>query len=533
MTLSKKITDWNRLLGILTYESISDKLRELSRLSGIRIIRPVEISLFFVKIVMEAEYPQDVINLLGKDICEEMIVDGNRITLLLKRELEENAHAPMPDYYEDEKGKRLSFYKFISPSRSGGMTGVAQMVFDRDKPSLIFDPYHRFRTFIGKLRRNVGDDWNVTYADIKGDIDKSKYRQILILSGKQGDYKNLLPSRLKISESAVTDGEGILINETGLYRVFYEKRFSNDPDAPSFRFAWSLIDWTIPIPEADIPDKDDADWDDFWHCAAIAFRDSKDKNASVKSLKGIVGNHPRRAMGLLKEAARLLNREDSSLFRTGSYENVFFELIIPEFVPLCLDEEVFTMFDGSYCYDRWFYGLIDYLGKHYPEVLRSQNEIGETPMNRYVVNFSVNTLLLYLKYVPEVVDIPDNKGVTPLFKTACDEATIPLFEKLVELGADPYHRNHSGDGIFVYALKTDIDGVFESITLRDVLEKYTDFSRKDEYGSTLYDDVMYLIRDIDSSIDRESWQVHDYLEYLAERCKKAEGDGNGCPVVNH
>lgn len=526
MTLSKKITDWNRLLGILTYESISDKLRELSRLSGIRFIRPVEISLFFVKIVMEAEYPQDVINLLGEDICEEMTLDGNRMTLLLKRNLAENAYTPMPDYHEDEKGKRLFFYKFISPDRSGGMTGVAQMVFDRDLPSLVFDPYHRFGTFFGKLRRKIGDDWNVSYTDTKGNIDKSKYRQILILSGKERDYRNLLPSRLKISESAVTDGEGILINETGLYRVFYEKRFSNDPDAPSFRFAWSLIDWTIPIPEADIPDKDDADWDDFWHCAAISFRDSKNKEASVNSLKRIVKNDSRRAMGLLKEAARLLNREDCSLFRTGNYENDFFELIIPEFLPLCLEEEVFTMFDGSYCHDRWFYGLIDYLGKHYPEVLRSQNEIGETPLNRYVVYFSLNTLLLYLKYAPEVVDIPDSKGVTPLFKTACDEATIPLFEKLVELGADPYHRNHAGDGIFAYALKTDIDGVFESVALRDVLEKYTDFSRTDGHGSTLYNDVLYLIRDIDSSIDRESWQVHDYLEYLAERCKRAEGGDN-------
>lgn len=518
MILSKKTTDWYRLLAILEYESLSDKLQDLSGLSGVRIIRPVEISLFFVKIVMEAEYPQDVINLLGEDICEEMIVNGNRMTLLLKRNLREHAYTPMPNYYEDEEGKKIYFYKFISSYRSGGMIGVAQIVFDRDKPSLIFDPYHRFRTFFRKLRRNVGDDWNVTYADIKGDIDKSKYRQILILSGKQEDYKNLLPSRLRISESAVTDREGILINETGLYRVFYEKRFSNDPDVP--------IDWTISIPEADIPDKDDADWKDFWHCAAKAFRDSKDKDASVESLKGIVRNHPQRAMGLLKEAARLLNKYDCSLFKIGNYENAFFELIIPNFVPLCLNEEVFTMFDGSHCYDRWFYRLIDYLGKHYPEVLRSQNEIGETPLNRYVSFFSLNTLLLYLKFSPESVDILDNKGVSPLFKTACDEATIPLFEKLVELGADPYHRNHSGDGIFVYALKSDIDGVFESIALRDVLEKYTDFSRKDEYGSTLYDDVLYIIRNIDSYIDRESRQVHDYLEYLAERCKRPEGDGN-------
>ena len=106
MILSKKTTDWDRLLWILEYESIRDKLWELSGLSGIRIIRPVEISLFFVKIVMEAEYPQDVINLLGEDICEEMIVDGNRMTLLLKRDLPEKAYTPMPDYYEDEKEKK-------------------------------------------------------------------------------------------------------------------------------------------------------------------------------------------------------------------------------------------------------------------------------------------------------------------------------------------------------------------------------------------------------------------------------------------
>lgn len=533
MTLSIKTTDWNRLLGILTYESISDKLRELSRLSGIRIIRPVEISLFYVKIVMEAEYPQDVINLLGEDICEEITFDGNRMTLLLKRNLAENAYTPMPDYREDEKGKRLSFYKYISPDRSGGMTGVAKMVFDRDKSALIFDPYHRLRTFFGKLRRKVGDDWNVTYADIKGDIDKSKYRQILILSGKQEDYRNLLPSRLKISESAVMDGEGILINETGLYRVFYETRFSNDFCTPSFRFTWPLIDWTIPIPEADIPDKGDVDWDDFWHSAAISFRDSKEKEASMNPLKRIVKNDPQRAMGLLKEAARLLNREDCSLFRSGNYENDFFELIIPEFVTLCLDEEVFTMFDGSYCYDRWFYRLIDYLGTNYPEVLRYKNEIGETPLNRYVAYFSLNTLLLYLKYAPDVLDIPDNKGVTPLFKTACDEATIPLFEKLVELGADPYHRNHSGDGVYVYALKTDTDGFFESFALRDVLEKYTDFHRKDEYGLTIYDEVLYIIRDIDCSVDKDYWVVHDYLKNIALRCKSPKEEENGTHSDRH
>lgn len=29
------------------------------------------------------------------------------------------------------------------------------------------------------------------------------------------------------------------------------------------------------------------------------------------------------------------------------------------------------------------------------------------------------------------------------------------------------------------------------------------------------------------------WVVHDYLKYIASRCRRKEGDGNGCPVVNH
>ena len=542
MTSSIKTTDWNRMIGILTYETVSDKLREMSKLSGIRIIRPVEISLFYVKIVLEAEYPQDVINLFDEFICEEMTVDGNRITLLLKRELEENAYAPMPDYYEDEKGKRLSFYKFISPNRSGGMTGVAQIVFDKDMPALIFDPEHKFRTYFGKLRRKVGKDWNATYADNINDADAGKYRQILIISGKEKDYMHLLPSKIKTWEESVFDGEGILFNETGLYRVFYEKlsRLSDyDPSDSDYfdRIDWAVeysgIDWSKPVPKYRIPDESEANSEIFWHCAAIAFRDSTDKESVVRTLRQIVNKNSRRAMALLKEFARLLDREDCNLFRTDKYEMDFFEIIIPAFVPLCLSREVFSMFDGSYCYDRWLYRLIDYLGNHYPKQLSRQNEIGETPLNRYVVHFSVNTLLLYLKYAPEVVDIPDNKGVTPLFKTACDKATIPLFEKLVELGADPYHRNHYGDGVFVYALKTDTDGFFESFALRNVLEKFTDFTRKDEHGLTIYDEVMYMIRDIDCSVDKEYWVVHDYLKDIASRCKRAEGDVNGCPVVNH